>query len=231
MEINEQELAALDYDTSSFDDGEAYIDPTHLYTYDLDVFGPHSLFQYINRTCTQPGKHRLAHWLGKHLERKEEIIRRQEAVSELAPELKFRQRFRILGLLYKGKAADETELCQWAESPSIFRNRKLLRLLPVLVTGANLICLALVMAGILPASIYGIIWTSFVISGFGFTGKVTKMQAIYGKNCKSSPPTPPCSTSWKAACTSHPAQRDKTTDWRRKTESLPLHQQAEQAHG
>lgn len=141
MEINEQELAALDYDTSSFDDGEAYIDPTHLYTYDLDVFGPHSLFQYINRTCTQPGKHRLAHWLGKHLERKEEIIRRQEAVSELAPELKFRQRFRILGLLYKGKAADETELCQWAESPSIFRSRKLLRLLPVLVTGANLICL------------------------------------------------------------------------------------------
>ena len=134
MEINEQELAALDYDTSSFDDGEAYIDPTHLYTYDLDVFGPHSLFQYINRTCTQPGKHRLAHWLGKHLERKEEIIRRQEAVSELAPELKFRQRFRILGLLYKGKAADETELCQWAESPSIFRSRKLLRLLPVLVT-------------------------------------------------------------------------------------------------
>ena len=148
---------------------------------DLDVFGPHSLFQYINRTCTQPGKHRLAHWLGKHLERKEEIIRRQEAVSELAPELKFRQRFRILGLLYKGKAADETELCQWAESPSIFRSRKLLRLLPVLVTGANLICLALVMAGILSASIYGIIWTCFVIAGFGFTGKVTKMQAIYGK--------------------------------------------------
>ncbi len=181
MEINEQELAALDYDTSSFDDGETYIDPTHLYTYDLDVFGPHSLFQYINRTCTQPGKHRLAHWLGKHLERKEEIIRRQEAVSELAPELKFRQRFRILGLLYKGKAADETELCQWTESPSIFRSRKLLRLLPVLVTGANLICLALVMAGILPASIYGIIWTCFVIAGFGFTGKVTKMQAIYGK--------------------------------------------------
>ncbi|WP_288358431.1 MutS family DNA mismatch repair protein [uncultured Bacteroides sp.] len=181
MEINEQELAALDYDTSSFDDGEAYVDPAHLYTYDLDVFGPHSLFQYINRTCTQPGKHRLARWLGKHLERKEEIIRRQEAVGELAPELKFRQRFRILGLLYKGKAADETELCHWAESPCIFRSRKLLRLLPVLVAGTNLICLALAMTGMLPASICGIIWTCFVIAGFGFTGKVTKMQAFYGK--------------------------------------------------
>ena len=181
IEINEQELAALNYDTSAFDDGEAYIDPTHLYTYDLDVFGPHSLFQYINRTCTQPGKHRLASWLGKHLEEKEEIIRRQEAVGELATELGFRQRFRILGLLHKGKAADETELCQWAESPSIFRTRKLLRLLPPLVTGTNIICLGLAIAGILPASIYGIIWTCFVIAGFGFTGKITKMQAIYGK--------------------------------------------------
>lgn len=181
IEINEQELAALNYDTSAFDDGEAYIDPTHLYTYDLDVFGPHSLFQYINRTCTQPGKHRLASWLGKHLEEKEEIIRRQEAVGELAAELGFRQRFRILGLLHKGKAADETELCQWAESPSIFRTRKPLRLLPPLVTGINIICLGLAIAGILPASIYGIIWTCFVIAGFGFTGKITKMQAIYGK--------------------------------------------------
>ena len=181
IEINEQELAALNYDTSAFDDGEAYIDPAHLYTYDLDVFGPHSLFQYVNRTCTQPGKHRLASWLGKHLEKKEEIIRRQEAVSELAPELKFRQRFRILGLLHKGKAADETELRQWAESPNIFRTRKLLCFLPPLVTGANIICLALVIAGILPASIYGIIWTCFVIAGFGFTGRVTKLQAIYGK--------------------------------------------------
>ena len=219
MEINEQELAALDYDTSSFDDGEAYIDPTHLYTYDLDVFGPHSLFQYINRTCTQPGKHRLAHWLGKHLERKEEIIRRQEAVSELAPELKFRQRFRILGLLYKGKAADETELCQWAESPSIFRNRKLLRLLPVLVTGANLICLALVMAGILPQVSTASSGPASSSPASASLAKSPRCRPSMAKNCKSSPPTPPAPPHGKAACTSHPAQRDKTTDWRRKTES------------
>ena len=181
IEINEQELAALDYDTSVFDDGKEFTDAAHLYTFDLDVFGPHSLFQYINRTCTQPGKQRLAAWLGKHLERKEDIIRRQEAVSELAPELKFRQRFRILGLLHKGKAADETELRQWAESPGIFRTRKLLRLLPPLVTGCNAVCLVLVIAGILPASIYGILWTCFVIGSTGFTSKITKMQDIYGK--------------------------------------------------
>ena len=56
-EVNRQEAAALaDYDTSAFDDGQDFADPAHLYTFDLDVFGPRSLFQYLNRTCTQPGK-------------------------------------------------------------------------------------------------------------------------------------------------------------------------------
>ena len=180
-EINEQELAALNYDTSAFDGGKEFIDPTHLYTYDLDVFGLHSLFQYINRTCTEPGRRLLAEWLGMHLEKKEDILKRQAAVRELAPELKFRQRFRILGLLHKGKAADETELKAWAASPVVFRKNKFLFILPAIVTSANVICILLVMSGFLPISIWGIIWTCFIIASFGFTGKITKIQAVYGK--------------------------------------------------
>ena len=56
IEINEQELRAIQYDFSDFDSGNEYIDPAHLYTYDLDVFGDYSLFQYINRTSTPVGK-------------------------------------------------------------------------------------------------------------------------------------------------------------------------------
>ena len=48
IEINEQELRAMQYDFSDFDDGKEFINPSHLYTLDLDVFGEHSLFQYIN---------------------------------------------------------------------------------------------------------------------------------------------------------------------------------------
>ena len=180
-EVNRQELAALDYDTSCFDGGEEFADPAHLYAYDLDVFGTHSLFQYINRTCTEPGRRLLADWLGQHLTKKENILERQAAVRELAPELKFRQRFRILGLLHKGKAADETELKAWAASPGIFRKSRLLRVLPATVTGINGVCLLLVVAGYLPASMWGVIWTLFVVAGFAFTGKITKIQAVYGK--------------------------------------------------
>ena len=107
IEINQQELQAINYDTSSFDGGKEFIDPAHLYSYDLDVFGEHSLFQYINRTSTDLGKKRLAHWLNNHLESKEEIEKRQEGVKELTSEFEMRQHFRILGLLYKGKSADE----------------------------------------------------------------------------------------------------------------------------
>ena len=56
IEINEQELRAIQYDFSDFDDGKEFINPSHLYTLDLDVFGEHSLFQYINRTATPIGK-------------------------------------------------------------------------------------------------------------------------------------------------------------------------------
>ncbi len=182
QEVNRQEIAALkDYDFSAFADGSEYLDAGHLYAFDLDVFGPHSLFQSMNRTCTPLGKSQLAAWLGQHLEQKEEILRRQEAVSELAPLWEFRQRFRILGLLHKGKAADERELNEWVASPGVFRTKRVLRLLPSLVMTINAVCILLTVFGIMPASIYGIIWTFIVLSAFAFTNKVTKIQAIYGK--------------------------------------------------
>ena len=179
--INEQELSALNYDTSSFEDGAEFIDPAHLYSYDLVVFGPHSLFQYINRTCTQLGISLLANWMGTHLVNKKEIESRQEAIRELTSELNFRQEFRILGLLYKGKAADEDELKAWAKSPSVFRKNVFFRMLPLLASGINILCIALAIAGIIPLTVFGILWLCFVFASFCFTSKITKMQAVYGK--------------------------------------------------
>ena len=228
-EVNRQELAALDYDTSCFDAGEEFVDPAHLYAYDLDVFGTHSLFQYVNRTCTEPGKRLLANWLGQHLEKKEDILERQAAVRELAPELQFRQHFRILGMLHKGTAADETELKAWAASPGVFRKNKFLRLLPATVTGINGICLLLMLTGYLPASMWGVIWTLFVTAGFAFTGKITKIQAVYGKKLQILGTYAGLLKLMEA----QPMQcnllkRIKRRNWRRTTESLPRHQPAEQ---
>lgn len=180
-EVNRQELAALDYDTSAFNDGKEFADPAHLYAFDLDVFGPHSLFQYINRTCTQPGRLCLARWMGNHLTDRQQIEARQEAVRELAPELEFRQQFRIAGLLHKGQRADADELRAWGASPAVFRKHRMLRLLPAAVTAANAVCLVLTLAGLMPGSLWGMLWGCFLVGSFAFTGRISKVQAVYGK--------------------------------------------------
>ncbi|MBP8621795.1 MutS family DNA mismatch repair protein [Bacteroides sp.] len=181
IEVNRQELRAMNHDTSAFDGGSEFTNPTHLYSYDLDVFGERSLFQYINRTSTELGKKRLAYWLGKHLENKAAIERRQEAVKELAPELHFRQEFRILGLLYKGKLADESEINAWACSPSYYRNRMFLRMLPIVVCTINLLFIGLAVAGICSSTVAGTVFVGFSLSSFLFSKGISKIQTLYGK--------------------------------------------------
>ena len=181
IEINQQELRALQYDFSDFDNGKEYIDPSHLYTFDLDIFGEHSLFQYINRTSTPIGKQRLANWFNAHLENKAAIDHRQEAIRELSTDLEYRQQIRLLGLLYKGKPADTTEIKEWAASPSYYRKRTLLRILPIAVTVINFLCISLAISGIISANIAGGVFVSFVLFSTIFSKGITKLQTTYGE--------------------------------------------------
>lgn len=58
--VYENELSYLRGEFSPFDDGRRYADPAHPFTYDMDVFGPQSLFHRINRTVTTGGSDELA---------------------------------------------------------------------------------------------------------------------------------------------------------------------------
>lgn len=181
IEINRQELAALMHDVSAFDDGREFIDPSHRYTLDLDVFGPRSLFQYLNRTCTPPGKKRLAAWLTEHEEDEQAIRLRQDAVKKLAEATRFREEFRATGLLHRGKAADEEELLAWAKEKSSFRTKRLFRVLPKAVSAVNVFCLVAVLMGWMSGSQWAVVWTLFVMLAFCFTRRITKWQAGFNK--------------------------------------------------
>lgn len=181
IEINKHEIQAIDYDISSFDGGKEFIDPTNLYTYDLDIFGENSLFQNINRTSTEMGKKHLANWLNTHLINKNDIQNRQKSINELTPELNFRQEFRIRGLLYKGKMADEEEIKNWSESKSYYRNIFLLRILPYVVLSVNIVLFVLAALNIVSFSTFGVSFMSAVIISFAFTKNITSIQSMYGK--------------------------------------------------
>ena len=179
VEVNRQEQAALAYDSSAFDDGAEYTDPAHLYALDLDVYGPRSLFQYLNRTCTASGRRTLAAWLGRHLEEAEAIKARQAAVRELAEAIDFRQDFRVRGRVTPGANDDEARLQAWVESPSLFVGHRKYRCLPPLVTGANLVCLLLTALGLLPGTLWASLLALVVIGSYTFSRKISKLQEFY----------------------------------------------------
>lgn len=182
--INEDEIAAINYDFSCFDCGEEYVNPAHLYSYDLDLFGKSSLFQYINRTSTLFGKNQLANWLTHHLCKKEEIELRQETIRKLAPELKFRQKFRILGLLYKGEAADRKEIESWIQSRNIYIGKPLFKFILYLVPLANILLWSLALTGLISYNWPGLVFVFLVICSFAFQKNISQIQTMYGKKLK-----------------------------------------------
>jgi len=99
IQINKTEIAALNGDYFSLDEGNEFIDPSHYYSYDIDLFGRGSFFQYCNRTATNEGKKELANLLTKNESTNIQI--KQEGIKELSKKPKWRQHFSALASLVK----------------------------------------------------------------------------------------------------------------------------------
>ena len=101
--VYEKEVAYQMGDYTKFDAGERYLQPTHPFTFDLDVFGQGSLFQRINRTISSGGSDYLAESLsGKWeslptAELLKHIEQRVEAIGELAGNEPFLSQFKAQG--------------------------------------------------------------------------------------------------------------------------------------
>lgn len=124
--INQEELLRHDNKLKDFPDGLQYFKPLHSYHLDLDIFGPHSLFQLVNRTATASGEQLLARWLSKPATI-EEINARQEAVKELDPQPDWRQRFEAAGRYYKDPDSNTQPLLEWLKTPNRVRNNRFYR--------------------------------------------------------------------------------------------------------
>lgn len=142
IELNERGLCRLDGRWHTFSSkGERYLDPAHLYTPDLDVFGQGSLFQLLDETGTRSGEARLASWLTAPAG-VQEVAARQEAVRELSMLLDFRQAVITEGRLAAKQKADPSRLIAWAEGESLLAPirwaRPLAFVLPALALGLYL---------------------------------------------------------------------------------------------
>ena len=81
--------------------GEEFLDPTHLYAGDLDVFGPGSLFQLLGSPITPLGRRTLAQRLAPGpkapLPSSDQILQWQNSVRALRDQLDLREELAVLG--------------------------------------------------------------------------------------------------------------------------------------
>ena len=140
----EKEIAYQEGDYTKFDAGERYLQSTHPFTFDLDIFGQGSLFQRINRTISSGGRDYLAECLaGKWetlstTELLKNIKQRAEAIEELAKNEPFLSQFKAQGV---EKTIDTTAIRKAFSSihtlqiPSYFANRTFKTLIYANLTG------------------------------------------------------------------------------------------------
>lgn len=95
-QVCEEEKSRLANELSELPGGEDYLEASHSYAADLDIFGAHSIFQLINRTSTIQGEALLANRLkGESLPVNSSPY--QETVSKIAENPDFIQEHQALG--------------------------------------------------------------------------------------------------------------------------------------
>lgn len=106
----ENELKAMEGDLSAFSNGRDFADHHHDFSFDLDVFGHHSLFHHINRTVTKNGETMLAGWL-VNPSSIDVVLSKQISCKELSRKINFRHEFRCLA---RGATSDSSgTLLNW----------------------------------------------------------------------------------------------------------------------
>ncbi len=113
--INQNEIEFLALKNKPQENGAAFKDPLHPYAEDLDIFGENSLFQFVNRTQTFPGKLHLAQAMKFPL-KFQDIQQTQQAVKECSTKLDWRQAIMAQGQVQQDHEISYQQLVDWSKS-------------------------------------------------------------------------------------------------------------------
>ena len=175
------ELSALERDYSVFDGGTDFVNASHDYTYDLDVFGERSLFQCINRTCTEMGRTCLAGWFGAHETDVTVLKERQNRVRFLASRPGFREGFRTAGLCRSEGEMPVLDVGQWVSMPFRLVSSPFLRVALWVVPFVNAVLIIGALAGFWPGSFAGLFFVLFLMASLLMQRRVTQIQQAYDR--------------------------------------------------
>lgn len=138
------ELDLLNYNFANKNDGSIYVDANHAYSYDLDLFGQHSLWTLINRCGTEPGRHYLANALLCSPVSLSLVKKRQEAIEELASLPNLRKNLGVYATMSQLDSDTLSRIRYWLTQPNQLITLKwwpIVRVVgPILLVGLALFC-------------------------------------------------------------------------------------------
>jgi hypothetical protein len=166
IDINNTEIKVLNRDYFSLNPGNEFINPAHPFSYDIDLFGKGSFFQYANRTVTNEGRQEFVDLLTNN-----DILNienKQQSIQELSKKPKWRQQFSALASLVKVEHPAK-EIVNWIHNyKSVFP--KFLSFLPTLFSIISLVFIVLIAMQMIPDQIL-LIW---IFVGMGISGSYSK---------------------------------------------------------
>ncbi len=173
--------------------GDSWIDPDHEFSFDLDLFGRGSLFQYLHRHGTLIGGKRLAEWLRFPSLNVGDILDRQQAVKELAAMPEWQIQFQSLGEGAQLRRESSDTLLSWIKEPSEYLGKKHIRWMLQLLPAALILSLIGWSAPLIPAlanvmgswALPGWVPLGIFLLNLGISGKemgpITRQQNLFAR--------------------------------------------------
>lgn len=160
--ICKQELRILKFEFQDLPDGQELCPAHHAYAQDLDLFGKASLYQYINRTCSEQGHQRLANWLTNPATI-ETIMQRQEAVAALCKNPEWMHQLRAYGIHNPVTLVSEEKINEWKKDSSPLQSKSWLRILRFIFPIITVSSLVLFIFNIIPGSLFTFLLIVFFV--------------------------------------------------------------------
>ena len=180
IEINQDEIKALDGNYFHFDDGSIHAPHEHLYSNDLDIFGKASLYQYINRSTSAMGGNTIANWLMAPAT-EEIIVQRQTAAKELHAQTEWRQALQAYGKENKIKQATYQRLQEWIQQENIFINNQYWTVLQFLIPTIMISVIALNFFDVIINPVRNIFLLVSAVAAFFISRKVIPLHSQVSK--------------------------------------------------
>ena len=175
IRINETELDIQKRKFQDLPDGSEFLDSSHDFSQDLDLFGRASFYQYSNRTCLQQGSEIYAKILTAN--NNKAIEKKQIAIKELAKLPEWRQNFSAIASLVKTETP-YTKITKWMKEYLPFTSSKL-KDLPWIFSFFS----AVIILGYFLDWISGTILLTWFFLGLGFTGRYLKKISKLSADC------------------------------------------------